>query len=244
MQLLGDHGVLRVLMRKVCGGITYLGLSLLPQSVAAQEYIVTQGPLSDQDFYNLVSCAAAPGEPCAMPRVAWAEQPVFVRFAPVPVTYPGALAAEFDRQLDRAISQINGAAPRLDLRRVSKGQPAHITLFLQPIRAGDQITGTGFAALDGVPIGAAQVQIWWDDNFHLTEAAVVFAADIPLEQAGPIMIEELTQAMGLMTDIRNPYYETRSVFSEDSNSVAKLGAQDRIALSLHYPARRVAGDDY
>ena len=51
------------------------------------------------------------------------------------------------------------------------------------------------------------------------------------------MLEELTQSMGLMTDIRNPYYETRSVFSEDSNSVVKLGEQDREALRLHYPTR-------
>ena len=43
--------------------------------------------------------------------------------------------------------------------------------------------------------------------------------------------------MGLMTDIRNPYYETRSVFSEDSNTVQKLGVQDRMALRRHYPAR-------
>jgi hypothetical protein len=49
------------------------------------------------------------------------------------------------------------------------------------------------------------------------------------------MIEELSQAMGLMTDIRNPYYETQSVFSEDSNSVQKLGEQDREALRRHYP---------
>nr|WP_275450658.1 DUF2927 domain-containing protein [Octadecabacter antarcticus] len=66
------------------------------------------------------------------------------------------------------------------------------------------------------------------------DAAIVFAADIPVDQAGPIMLEELTQAMGLMTDIRNPYYETRSVFSEDSNTVAKLGVQDSAALRFQY----------
>ncbi|MDA9208487.1 DUF2927 domain-containing protein, partial [Octadecabacter sp.] len=85
------------------------------------------------------------------------------------------------------------------------------------------------------PIGAAHVQIFWDDDHNITEAAIVFAADIPIDQAGPIMLEELTQSMGLMTDIRNPYYETRSVFSEDSNSVQKLGVQDRAALARHYP---------
>ena len=83
---------------------------------------------------------------------------------------------------------------------------------------------------------AALVQVYWDEQRNLTDALIVFASDIPPDQAGPIMIEELSQAMGLLTDIRNPYYETRSVFSEDSNSVIKLGEQDRIALGLHYPA--------
>ncbi len=38
-----------------------------------------------------------------------------------------------------------------------------------------------------------------------------------------------------MTDIRNPYYETRSIFSQDSNSQKQLGAQDKYALLQHYP---------
>lgn len=210
---------------------------LLVPAALAQEYIVTDGPLSDVDFYQLVSCAARPGEGCNEPIVRWDKPVVTVTFAPIPVTYPTDLAREMDRALDVSISQINSSAPSLNLRRVSKFEVPDIKLFLQPIRGGDAIRGTGYSQMDGVPIGAAQVQIFWDGNLHLTDAAVVFAMDIPLEQAGPIMLEELSQAMGLMTDIRNPYYETRSVFSEDSNSVAKLGVQDREALRLHYATR-------
>jgi len=160
-----------------------------------------------------------------------------VAFEPIVPAYPTDLARAFNRALDTSISQINSAAPGLDLRRVAKFQSAHVRLFLQPIRSGDAVRGTGYPELDGTPIGAALVQVYWDDDLKLTEALIVFAGDIPLNQAGPIMLEELTQAMGLMTDIRNPYYETRSVFSEDSNSVAKLGVQDRAALRLHYPAQ-------
>lgn len=217
--------------------IRWIAALLFATPLAAQEYIVTDGPMSDADFYQLVSCAASPGQGCNEAVVAWDKSVVRVTFAPIPVSYPPDLAREMDRVLDTSITQINSAAPGLNVRRVSKSQTADIVLFLQPIVAGDAIRGTGLSEMDGTPIGAAQVQIYWDNDLRLTEAAIVFAADIPLDQAGPIMLEELTQSMGLMTDIRNPYYETLSVFSEDSNSVAKLGRQDREALRLHYPAR-------
>ncbi len=205
--------------------------------VMAQEYIVTDGPLSDMDFYHLVACAASPGQGCNVAMVVWDQPVVRVTFAQIPPSYPADLAKEMDRALDTSIAQINSAAPGLHVQRVSKSETVDILVHLQPIVSGDAIRGTGYPELDGVPIGAAQVQIFWNRDLKLTEAAIVFASDIPINQAGPIMLEELTQSMGLMTDIRNPYYETLSVFSEDSNSVAKLGVQDRAALRLHYPAR-------
>ena len=61
------------------------------------------------------------------------------------------------------------------------------------------------------------------------------ADDLPPGDVAPVVLEELTQAMGLMTDIRNPAYEGVSVFSEDSNAVLRLGAQDKEALRRHYP---------
>ena len=213
-----------------------LAFLMMVSPVAGQEYIVTDGRLSDVDFHRLVACAARSGQSCEGPMVRWTKSRVSVTFAPIPVGYPADLSRELDRALETAVAQINAAARGVNLRRVSKSQPADIKLFLKPIHVGDAIRPTGFSEMDSVPIGAAQVQIYWDESRSLTQAAIVFASDIPLDQAGPILLEELTQSMGLMTDIRNPYYETRSVFSEDSNSVAKLGVQDRAALRLHYPA--------
>lgn len=214
-----------------------LALAQLASGAFAQEYIVTDGPLSDRNFYRLVSCAAPPDGPCNDTAVRWNQSVVTVSFAPIPSGYPADLAREFSRALDRSIVQINASAPGLNLRRVSKSDAPDVRLFLQPIVSGDAIRGTGFPDMDGHPIGAALVQVYWDQDLNITDATIVFAMNIPIPQAAPIMLEELSQAMGLMTDIRNPFYEMRSVFSEDSNSVAKLGAQDRDALRRHYPAR-------
>lgn len=212
-----------------------LVLALWPGAGPAQEFIRSDGPLQDHEFYRLVSCAAPPGRGCQAPIVRWGKPVVRVTFAPIPEAYPERLAIEMNRVLDTSIAQINGSVESVTLRRVSKSEPADIVLHLLPIRAGDAIRGTGKREVDGVPIGAALVQIWWDESLSIDEAVIVFAGDIPIDEAGPIMLEELTQSLGLMTDIRNPYYETRSVFSEDSNSVRKLGSQDRMALGRHYP---------
>ncbi|MBU2992037.1 DUF2927 domain-containing protein [Octadecabacter sp. 1_MG-2023] len=219
----------------ICRILAWIGVAVFTAPVFAQEYVTTDGPLSDTDFYRLVSCAARPGEGCNEPIIHWGHRVVTVTFAPIPIGYSTELAREMDRALGAAVAQINGAVSGITVRRVSKSQPADIVIYLQPIRAGDVVRGTGYSQLDGTQIGAALVQVFWDENLKLTEAAIVFAGDLPIDQAGSVMVEELSQAMGLMTDIRNPHYNTLSVFSEDSNSVAKLGRQDREALRRHYP---------
>lgn len=222
-------------MRRLCAAFA----CLLGGAVTAQEFIDTRhGPLTDEDFYKLIACGAPPGRSCNAPFVRWSEsaaQDLTVGFASTRQSFPFSLAQEFDRALDVAIWQINSAAPGLTLRRVGKAEEPVISLYMLPVTDGQPIRGTPHPELEGVPIGAAIVQIWWDRNRELTDAAIVLAADIPRDEALPILLEELTQAMGLMTDIRNPWYETRSVFSEDSNSVHKLGEQDRMVLRRHYP---------
>ena len=89
--------------------------------------------------------------------------------------------------------------------------------------------------MDGQVIGAALVTVWWDAGQDLTDAVIVMADDLPPGDVAPVLLEELTQAMGLMTDIRNATYDGVSVFSEDSNRVTRLGPQDKEALRRHYP---------
>ncbi|MDA9208569.1 hypothetical protein N9O61_06785, partial [Octadecabacter sp.] len=68
--------------------------------LAAQEYIVTDGPLSDADFYGVVSCGARPGSMCNQPLVRWTKPTVTVTFAPIPPAFPDDLAQEMSDKLD------------------------------------------------------------------------------------------------------------------------------------------------
>lgn len=210
------------------------------QPLAAQEadYLETDGKLSSEDFYRLVSCRALPGGPCTADPVRWSPdraRDLAVGFAPVA---PGASEEAVRRAVaavDHAIAEINAAGSALRLRRAAKTEKPDILIHLAPVAEGELIEGTGVSGVDGQEIGAALVTVWWDERQDLTEAVIVLAADMPPADVGPVVLEEMTQAMGLMTDIRNPAYEELSVFSEDSNRVTRLGPQDREALRRHYP---------
>ena len=72
------------------------------------------------------------------------------------------------------------------------------------------------------------------DTRAIARAAVVFGTRMPIRQYKSAMLEEITQALGLLTDIRNLHYEGVSVFSQDSNDAKTLGLQDIMALRRHY----------
>ncbi len=215
-----------------------LGWALSVSAGGEEDYLVTQGKLSNEDFYRLVSCRALPGGPCTAEPVRWAParaQNLAVGFAPVAPGYPARMADRMAEAVEAAIAEINAAGAALRLRPAAKGETPDVTFHLAPVREGDAIEGTGVTGVDGQVIGAALVTVWWDEGQELTEAVIVLAEDLPAADVGPVVLEELTQAMGLMTDIRNPAYEGLSVFSEDSNRVTRLGPQDREALRRHYP---------
>lgn len=215
-----------------------LSLALLAAPAGAVEFIVTSGKLSDDDFYRLVACGAVPGGPCADPIVRWshgATRDLTVAVLPIPADYPKALARQMSQSLDLAIAEINGSGANLRLRRVPPGMNGQIQLFLTPAGDGEPIRGTGIGGIDGEIIGAGLTTIWWNDRQEITRGVIVMASDLPWPEVHPVMLEELTQVLGLLTDIRNPFYDTRSVFSEDSNSVTRLGPQDIMVLRRHYP---------
>lgn len=207
-------------------------------SACAADYVQSEGPLSDDDFYNLVTCGAPVGDTCAFPVVRWPDEKArdltYALATPQP-DYPVWLNDQLSRELDRAIAHINDAGASVKLRRVTDVATADVVIYPQNIANGDRINGLNRISVDGTPIGAAYVQVWWDGNTEIYDALIVMARDIPPSEVYPILLEEITQSLGPLTDIKNPWYETRSVFSEDSNSVIALGQQDQMVLHRLYP---------
>ena len=72
---------------------------------------------------------------------------------------------------------------------------------------------------------------------EILAAAIVVSTTLGIASYEGVILEELTQALGLMTDIKSPAYVGVSVLSQDGNRVTRLGAQDKTALKQHYPPK-------
>jgi hypothetical protein len=80
------------------------------------------------------------------------------------------------------------------------------------------------------------VRVFAKDGVIL-KAVIIFTTGLQKRAYESAMLEEITQGLGLLTDIGGAYYESRSIFSQSSNALTKLGKQDIMALGRHYPAR-------
>lgn len=204
----------------------------------AQESIRSDARLSDDDFYNLVSCAAPVSGACQKDTVRWSPadaQDISLGFVKIAADYPKDLFKLADAGLDAAIAEVNAAHANLRLTRSDKIENLNVAIYLLALKNGDAIVGTGLDPLDGAVIEAAKAQIWWRADRSLINGAIVIAKDVDPDDMASIMLEEVTQAMGLLTDIDGYYYRTRSIFSETSNQRITLGDQDIMVLRRHYP---------
>jgi hypothetical protein len=215
-----------------------IALCLLASQLNAQEYLTTDTRLSDEDFYRLVACAAPVSGACQKDLVRWSPadaKDVSIGIVQVAEGYPPGLLQTMDTALDAAISEVNAADANLRLTRSELSTIPDVGIYLLDIVDGDRIDGTGLDPLDGQIIEAAKAQLWWRSNLTLTKGAIVFGTDVDPDLVASIMLEEVTQTMGLLTDIAGQYYQSRSIFSETSNQLTRLGRQDVMALRRHYP---------
>jgi predicted RNA-binding protein Jag len=88
---------------------------------------------------------------------------------------------------------------------------------------------------NGQRIGVGFMWLWWNERGEITEASVLIAEDIAIEDLRSVMLEELFQTLGFIYDVENRYYEGRSILSQDSNATTTLIGQDRKALRRLYP---------
>ncbi|TFL17684.1 DUF2927 domain-containing protein [Jannaschia formosa] len=210
-----------------------VALLLAATPVAAQEFVEAPAKLSDDAFYRAVACAAPPGESCRKPLLRWSDARRtdltvgLVSVADVLQPYQMRL---FEQGLAGAVEEINALGAGIRLRRDDKAPDIAIHVVATP--PGGVMTGTGIPALDGALLPLGRVALRARDGV-ITEAMIAVSAKARRREVASVLLEEITQAMGLMTDISGPAYR-RSVFSEDGNSVTRLEGQDAMALRRHY----------
>lgn len=211
-----------------------IALLLLVQTLHAQEFLSSKTALSDDDFYGIVSCAAPPNGTCGKPVVKWAKNELSVGITKMDKAYLGGKKLRAEAALSRAIDEINAAGADIKLRR-DDNDPDIPILFLN-IPARSTIEGSGYQVLDGKPISAAGVRVFAKDGVIL-KSVVIFTTGLQKRAYESVMLEEIMQGLGFLTDIGGSFYESRSIFSQSSNALTKLGKQDIMALGRHYPPR-------
>ncbi len=206
---------------------------LLAGPATAQEFIEVPGPLGNDDFYHAVACGAVPGGECRKPFLRWPDAKrgaLTVSLRSVTDSLEPYRRALYDAGLDAAVAQVNGAGAGLRLRRISG--PADIEIHVVATPPGEIMRDTGVPDLDGALLPLGRVALRARDG-EIREALIAVSGQARRREIASVLLEEVVQGLGLMTDIRSPAYH-RSLFSEDGNSVVHLRGQDAMALRRHY----------
>ncbi len=206
-----------------------------PLSATAQEFVETSGTLSDKEFYRLVSCAAPPNNPCQKKQLHWPLGATLrVSLEPLAPVFLGGKQKRARAALVRALQHLNRVDMNLSLVQVAPELDADIRIYFVNTDGSTPITGTNISGVDGQTVHGARVSVW-AQNGIINRSTIIFGTRLHIRSYESAMLEELTQALGLLTDIRNPAYDSVSIFSQDSNASKTLGPQDIIALQRHYP---------
>ncbi len=212
---------------------------LLALPAAAQEFVEAPGPLDDGAFYRAVACAAPPGGACRKPFLRWPEaRRGGLTVGLASVAPKGRSPDLYRRDIEAALAQINALEAGVRLR-LTRGD-ADIAVHVVDTPPGHVMRGTGIPDLDGqvLPLGRVSLRA---RQGVIREALIAVSVHASPREAASILLEELVQGLGLITDIEGPAYR-RSLFSEAGNTVVRLAGQDAMALRRHY-AQDVAREE-
>ena len=191
----------------------------------------SNGPLDDRGFYRLVACAAPPDGPCTKPFYRWRKTTLTVGIVERAPSFLGGKLKRAEAAAVRAVQRLNAAGMGLTLVP-DEGNP-DIAIHLLDVPRGNVIPAPDL--LKGKTMANAITALDVTGS-TITGAVIGFSNTITLRQYESVMLEEITQALGLITDIQNPHYLTRSILSQNAdNSLKILGVQDKMALIRHYP---------
>ncbi len=189
--------------------------------------------MEDTAFYRLVACAAPPEGNCAKPFYKWDKTDITVGIVQRAPAFLGGKLKRAEASVVRAIQRLNATGMGITLR-LDEVDP-DITIHLLDITRGQEITESSLPLLNGRTMANAITALDVEGT-TIRGAIIGFSNSMTIRQYESVMLEEITQALGLITDIQNPYYRSRSILSQNAdNSLKILGKQDRMALIRHYP---------
>ncbi|SMX25873.1 hypothetical protein [Boseongicola aestuarii] len=205
----------------------------------AVEFVKSKGKLSDRDFYRLVACAAVPGGKCQKPFMKWDARDrsrLTIGFTEIDPNFSERKKEHAWKALQNAVGQVNRVGADIELVWISGGRPdisVKLTAGSIDDAGRNQRTVADYALFKGAG-AVAEVRLARGSSV-IASASITITARIKDKYLKSVMLEEVVQSLGLMTDIHNPYYHKRSIFSEVGSDIIQLRGQDAKALLSHYP---------
>ena len=223
-----------------------LGLAILTTLVStafARDHTFSNGALTDEQFYQAITCKANVDGPCQEKPARWPSfisNQLTVGLAQVQKGTTKAQEEVVRAALQESISIINASGANVKLRYVS-GIMAHRTWIkvhiIQPQGPKHLIKGVSLKGFNGLRAQNARTQVYVTKNYKIARAGVTISNSVTDSlQLRAIVLEELVQSLGLMWDIENPHYNAISIFSQSGpDNLLKIQGQDRAILQRHYP---------
>nr|WP_299028857.1 DUF2927 domain-containing protein [uncultured Sulfitobacter sp.] len=181
----------------------------------------------------MVACAAPPQGKCGKPFYKWDKTKITIGIITRAPAFMGGKQKRASAAVARALQHLNAVDMGLTLMPAANNPD--IAIHLLDTARGEVISMQDPSLLNGLTMANAITALDVDGSV-INGATIGFSNTLPIRQYESVMLEEITQALGLITDIQNPYYRSRSILSQDSdNSLKTLGEQDKVALIRHYP---------
>jgi hypothetical protein len=218
-----------------------LCLTLLVPAVRAEapetDGVRTEGWLTDDEFYRLATCGAAPGGKCRGEVLRWKKRTLTLRLDRRLTPGGGSLQYELEDRLwtaiRHAVAEVNSVRAGIRLK-VINGASADITVRATTRKDGDILAEEAGLHAPGT-MGVGYVTVWSNQRNQINEAVILISTAITDSDLTSVMLEEVTQSLGFLYDIENPLYEGVSILSQTSNETTVLTGQDARLLRRHYP---------
>lgn len=148
---------------------------------------------------------------------------------------PAGFEARLLAAIDHALVQINSAEAGIHLT-FEPHNKADITVRATDIAEGQQLDDIPHFSGSGT-MGVGYMTVWSDENNLITEAVILISTAITDQDLTSVMLEEMTQSLGILYDIENPAYEGVSILSQTSNATTTIEGQDAALLRWLYPPK-------
>jgi len=194
--------------------------------------------LTDDQFYMLAACNAPVGKDCRAPYVRWPKNVAHALGLAVVIsgsTHDAGKHARIQAAVAVAIAEINSAGSGVQFRLVPEGQAKMVLHIVtrDEMRAYVKSSSSSSSREDSAAVGYST--IWWNSHNWISNAEIRISDEILDRDIQSVVLEEIFQGLGFLTDIRGKDYAGRSILSETSNATVTIGGQDQMLLFRHYP---------